>query len=36
MYSRSNYGRSDLGVNKARIGRWMRLIGAQAIERPRT
>ena len=36
MYSRSNYGRSDLGVNKARIRRWMRLIMAQAIERPKT
>jgi uncharacterized protein (DUF1499 family) len=33
MYSRSNYGRSDLGVNKARIRRWMGLIAAQTIER---
>lgn len=23
MYSRSNYGNSDLGVNKRRVGKWM-------------
>lgn len=29
MYSRSNYGRSDLGVNKARVRRWIGLIDAR-------
>jgi uncharacterized protein (DUF1499 family) len=36
MYSRSNYGRSDLGVNKARVRRWLGLTAAHAIERPKT
>jgi uncharacterized protein (DUF1499 family) len=30
IYSRSNYGRSDLGVNKARVRRWLRLLGVPA------
>ena len=34
MYSRSNYGRSDLGVNKARVQRWLGLISAQVAPRP--
>jgi len=30
MYSRSNYGRSDLGVNRRRVRRWLALIAAGA------
>lgn len=30
MYSHSNYGRSDLGVNKERVRRWLDLIEAEA------
>jgi uncharacterized protein (DUF1499 family) len=30
MYSHSNYGRSDLGVNKERVRRWLGLIEAEA------
>jgi uncharacterized protein (DUF1499 family) len=29
VYSRSNYGRSDLGVNRRRVRRWLGLIEAQ-------
>ncbi|MGE0117643.1 MAG: DUF1499 domain-containing protein [Dongiaceae bacterium] len=29
MYSHSNYGRSDLGVNKERVQRWLSLIDAE-------
>jgi uncharacterized protein (DUF1499 family) len=29
IYSRSNYGRSDLGVNKSRVRRWLRLLEAR-------
>ncbi|HTO81660.1 MAG TPA: DUF1499 domain-containing protein [Methylomirabilota bacterium] len=34
IYSRSNYGRSDLGVNKARVQRWLGLIAAQVAGQP--
>jgi uncharacterized protein (DUF1499 family) len=34
IYSRSNYGRSDLGVNKARVQRWLSLIEAQVASHP--
>ena len=34
IYSRSNYGRSDLGVNKARVQRWLGLIATQVAQRP--
>jgi uncharacterized protein (DUF1499 family) len=27
IYSRSNYGRSDLGINKARVKRWLDRLG---------
>lgn len=30
IYSRSIYGRSDLGANKARVGRWLRQLGPGA------
>jgi uncharacterized protein (DUF1499 family) len=30
MYSRSNYGRSDLGVNRRRVRHWLALIAAAA------
>jgi uncharacterized protein (DUF1499 family) len=30
MYSQSNYGRSDFGVNKARVRRWLAFIKAAA------
>lgn len=33
IYSQSNYGRSDLGVNKDRVGRWIGLIDGQAQRR---
>jgi uncharacterized protein (DUF1499 family) len=34
IYSRSNYGRSDLGVNKARVERWLGLISDQVAGQP--
>ena len=34
IYSRSNYGRSDLGVNKARVQRWLGLIAAEVAGQP--
>jgi len=34
IYSRSNYGRSDLGVNKARVQRWLGLVATQVTEQP--
>jgi uncharacterized protein (DUF1499 family) len=33
LYSRSVYGRSDLGVNRARSLRWLKLVES-AIEQP--
>jgi uncharacterized protein (DUF1499 family) len=34
VYSRSNYGYGDLGVNKDRVRRWIGLIDAQVARRP--
>jgi uncharacterized protein (DUF1499 family) len=30
LYSRSQIGRSDLGINRARLERWLRRIGEKA------
>jgi uncharacterized protein (DUF1499 family) len=34
VYSQSNYGYGDFGVNKDRVRAWIGLIGAQAARRP--
>ena len=34
VYSRSSYGRGDLGVNRRRVGRWLRLVQAEVSAGP--
>jgi hypothetical protein len=34
MYSQSNYGYGDFGVNKDRVRAWIGLIDGQAARRP--